>query len=85
MKHIRLSSLLREEKETNTVSPPYMHSPDGFGCHVCRFYYKEVGKHMCSSVDYIKHMGTNELIDQQGNQIEDPKKWCSNWFLPNEK
>jgi hypothetical protein len=27
-------------------------------------------------------MKTNELIDEEGNQIKDPSKWCSNWFLP---
>jgi hypothetical protein len=30
-------------------------------------------------------MGTAELIDNEGNQIKDPSKWCSNWFLPKEK
>ena len=82
---IKLSRLIKEQEDNNQVSPPYMHSPDGFGCHVCRFYHKKDGKHMCSSAFYKKHMGTEELVDQQGNQIEDPSKWCSNWFLPNEK
>jgi hypothetical protein len=29
-------------------------------------------------------MGTAELVDNEGNQIKDPSKWCSNWFLPKE-
>lgn len=82
---IKLSRLIKEQEDDNQVSPPYMYSPDGFGCHVCRFYYKEKDKHMCSSEHYKRHTGTHELIDEQGNQIEDPSKWCSNWFLPNEK
>jgi hypothetical protein len=30
-------------------------------------------------------MGTAELVDNEGNQIKDPSKWCSNWFLPKEE
>jgi hypothetical protein len=29
-------------------------------------------------------MGTAELVDNEGNQIKDPSKWCSNFFLPKE-
>ena len=29
--------------------------------------------------------GTAELVDNVGNQIKDPSKWCSNWFMPKEK
>ena len=63
-------------------SPAYMYSPVGFGCHVCKFYYVEDKKHMCGNSYYQKHMGTAELVDNEGNQIKDPSKWCSNWFLP---
>lgn len=76
---IKLSKILNEITEE---SPAYMYSPVGFGCHVCRFYYKEDNKHMCSSKKYQEYMGTSELIDNEGNQIKDPSKWCSNWFLP---
>jgi hypothetical protein len=30
-------------------------------------------------------MGTAELIDNDGNPIKDPSKWCSNWFLPKQE
>ncbi len=75
---IKLVNILSEVSE---VSPPYMYSPVGFGCHVCKFYYKQDDKHMCASTDYQEYMGTSELVDNDGNQIKDPSKWCSNWFL----
>ena len=28
---------------------------------------------------------TGELVDNEGNQIQDPSKWCSNWFLPKQE
>ena len=77
---IKLINLLNEEKQEQYV--PYMYSPVGFGCHVCRFYYKEDDKHMCSNKDYQAYKGTAELLDNEGNQIKDPSKWCSNWFKP---
>lgn len=77
---IRLTNILNEE--ATEKYPPYMYSPTGFGCHVCKFYYKEADKHMCSNAQYAKYQGTNELVDSEGNQIKDPSKWCSNWFKP---
>jgi hypothetical protein len=62
--------------------PPYMYSPIGFGCHVCKYYYVEDDKHMCSNKKYQEYKGTAELVDNEGNQIKDPSKWCSNWFMP---
>ena len=76
---IKLTDLINTE-ESEYV--PYMHSSIGFGCHVCRFYYEDGGKHYCGNEDYQEYKGTNELVDEQGNQIKDPSKWCSNWFLP---
>jgi len=64
--------------------PPYMFSPIGFGCHVCKYYYVEDEKHMCSNKQYQDYKGTAELVDDEGNQIKDPSKWCSNWFMPKE-
>jgi hypothetical protein len=77
---IKLIDILQEEKQEQYV--PYMYSSVGFGCHVCRFYYKEDDKHMCSNKDYQEYKGTAELLDNEGNQIKDPSKWCSNWFKP---
>ena len=76
---IKLLSLIKEEKEEYV---PYMFSPVGFGCHVCKFYYKEDGLHKCSNPDYKAYKGTEELVDEEGKQIKDPSKWCSNWFKP---
>ncbi len=75
---IKLTELLKEEEGYK----PYMFSPVGFGCHVCKFHFMEDGVHKCNNLDYIEYMGTEDLIDEQGNPIQDPSKWCSNWFLP---
>ena len=82
---IKLLDILNEAKEKEEKYLPYMYSPVGFGCHVCEYYYVEDGKHMCSNKQYQKYKGTNELVDDEGNQIKDPSKWCSNWFHPKEK
>lgn len=76
---MKLINLIREHQ---TEQKPYMYSAAGFGCHVCEYYYKRGGKHMCKSQDYIDYMGTEELVDAAGQPIEDPAKWCSNWFEP---
>jgi hypothetical protein len=77
---IRLVDLLQDKNEDSYK--PYMYSPVGFGCHVCKFHYQEDGVHKCNNTDYIDYMGTENLIDEEGNPVEDPSKWCSNWFLP---
>ena len=76
---IKLLSLLEAEEEQYV---PFMYSPVGFSCSVCKFYYKEDGLHKCSNSDYKAYKGTEELVDEEGNQIKDPTKWCSNWFKP---
>lgn len=76
---IKLSSLISEQKEEY---PPFMYSPIGFSCHVCEYYYKEGDKHKCRNEHYQEYRGTDELVDDKGNQIKDPSKWCSNWFHP---
>jgi hypothetical protein len=79
-KMIKLIDLLEGKQEEKY--PPYMYSPVGFGCHVCEYYYMEDKKHYCNNKEYQKYKGTNELVDDEGNQIKDPSKWCSNWFHP---
>ena len=77
-----LKTQLKEHSESEEYSP-YMFSPVGFGCNVCKYYYMEDDKHYCNNKNYQKYVGTNELIDPVTNeQIKDPSKWCSNWFLP---
>jgi hypothetical protein len=65
--------------------PPYMYSPVGFSCAVCAAHYIKDGKHMCNAPEYIAYKGTEELVDDNGNPITDPTKWCSNWFWPKGK
>lgn len=81
----RVNNCVPIKEEQSEKSPDYMYSSVGFGCHVCKFYYVENEKHMCSNTYYTEYKGTNELIDDEGNQIKDPSKWCSNWFIPKEK
>jgi hypothetical protein len=76
---------LKEQEGEDPEYLPYMYSPIGFGCHVCKFYYVENEKHMCSNKQYQEYKGTAELVDDEGNQIKDPSKWCSNWFMPKEE
>lgn len=76
---IKLVDLLKEEKEEY---PPYVYSPIGFSCAVCEYRYKEDGVHKCSNKHYQEYKGTENLIDEEGNPIKDPMKWCSNWFKP---
>lgn len=39
---------------------------------------------MCNNEHYIKLMKTEELLDPNTKQpIDDPSKYCSNWFMPN--
>ena len=79
-----LKNRLKEQEGEEPEYLPYMYSPIGFGCHVCKFHYIEDEKHMCSNKQYQGYKGTAELVDDEGNPIKDPSKWCSNWFLPKE-
>ena len=80
---IKLTDILKESQEDEY--PPYMYSPVGFSCNVCKYHYVDDEKHMCSNVHYQEYKNTNELVDDEGNPIKDPSKWCSNWFLPKEQ
>ena len=64
--------------------PPYMYSPVGFSCKVCKYlnFNKDEDKWACSNENYQQYAGTHYLLDNDGNPIKDPSKWCSNWFLP---
>jgi hypothetical protein len=85
---IKLLDLLKESPESEY--PPYMYSSVGFGCHVCKYHSLEEGKHICSNKYYQKYISEQfpdlenpaELVDNNGNPIKDPSKWCSNWFMP---
>jgi len=78
-----LKSRLNEEQEEQEY-PPYMYSPVGFSCKVCKFiaFNKDEDRWVCSNKNYQEYMGTHYLVDNNGEPIKDPSKWCSNWFMP---
>lgn len=83
---IKLIDILKENKGENP--PPFMYSPVGFSCAVCKYLTrnKDEDKWVCANKDYQDYMGTHYLIDPETKEsIEDPKKWCSNWFEPKTK
>lgn len=78
---------LNEEQEGEY--PPYMYSPVGFSCAVCKFlnYNKDEGKYTCANSKYQEYMGTHFLINPDTKEPitkEYLNKYCSNWFLPKE-
>ena len=85
------NDILNEETE-NSEYLPYMYSPVGFSCAVCKFvvFNKDEDRWTCSNSNYqdyqkskgIKESRAHYLLDNDGNPIKDPSKWCSNWFLP---
>ncbi len=83
---IKLQELLEDEKQQHSsFYSAYMHSKQGFGCHVCRYYYIEKGVHRCNNEEYIEYMGTEDLLTKRGgDKINDPSQYCSNWFKPND-
>ena len=83
-KEFNITEWILEQAKEKEEYLPYMYSPIGFGCHVCKYYYVEDEKHMCSNKQYQAYKGTAKLVDDKGNQIKDPSKWCSNWFMPKE-
>lgn len=79
---IKLKELLENGKEQYD---PYMYSKQGFGCHVCKYYYLKEGVHMCGNEHYQRYMGTDVLLTKKGGEpITDPSRYCSNWFKPND-
>jgi hypothetical protein len=57
---------------------PFMYSKDGFNCSNCKYYANKDGKHICNN-EYFEQWYGSEVMD-----IEDPTKWCSDWFEPKE-
>ena len=90
---IKLTDILNEVKGEQTY-PPYMYSERGFSCKVCKFvaFNKDEDRWTCGNSEFQKYQkskGIEEsrahyLLDNDGNPIKDPSKWCSNWFLPTE-
>ena len=48
---IKLIDILGEESQKESYVP-FMYSPVGFSCSVCRFFYNEDGKYKCKNKDY---------------------------------
>ena len=88
---IKLLEVLNESPQSSY--PPYMYSPVGFSCSVCKYHYIEDEKHKCKNKLYQEYISEQfpdledpaELVDNEGNPIKDPSKWCSNWFMPKGK
>jgi len=77
---ISLIKLLQEEIKGDITLPsnhqPFMYSPDGFSCAVCKYYSYENDQHICGN-QYYEAWNGNAVMD-----IKDPTKWCSDWFEP---
>jgi len=81
---IKLTDILKEHEEGEEY-PPYMYSSVGFGCHVCEYLArnKDEDRWVCTNKEYQEYMGTHYLIDPETKEpVEDPSKYCSNWFEP---
>ena len=80
----------RLEENGEGEYPPYMFSEEGFGCHVCKYVNFNKDRWTCGNSEYkeyqkskgIEESRAHYLLDNDGNPIKDPSKWCSNWFLP---
>jgi len=83
-------------QEDEGGSPPFMYSPAGFSCAVCEYLIrnKMEDRWVCANKDYQKYMESKGIAPNRshyllnpetGEPIEDPKKWCSNWFEPKSK
>lgn len=91
---IKLSDILLNEV-LEQESAPYMYSPVGFSCAVCKYlnYNKDESRWTCGNTqyqEYQKSRGVEEsrahyLLDENNQPIKDPSKWCSNWFQPKVK
>lgn len=81
---MKLANLLKEDVDSHV---PFMYSPVGFSCHVCKFLgrNKDEDRWTCSNPHYQEWAGTHYLNDANGNPIEDTTKYCSDWFEPKTK
>jgi hypothetical protein len=79
---IKLTQLLEHESEPK----PYMYSPVGFSCAVCKYlnFNKEEDTYTCGSTHYQEYAGTHILKGEDGKPLTKDllKKYCSNWFEP---
>ena len=59
----------------------------GSCCANCKWWVHKDNseEYHCINTYYQEWAGTHYLNDEKGQPIEDPKKWCSNWFEPKTK
>ena len=85
--------LLELLKEDEGGAAPFMYSPVGFSCAVCKYLVrnKDEDRWVCSNTSYQQYMESigvpssrsHYLLNPETKEpIEDPKNWCSNWFEP---
>ena len=81
---IKLANLLTEDTDGHV---PFMHSPIGFSCKMCKFlnFNKDESRYTCASTDYQEWAGTHFLVDENKKPITDVAHWCSDWFEPKGK
>jgi hypothetical protein len=88
---IKLTDILKEHE--GGEYPAFMYSEKGFSCAKCKYLIrnKEEDMWVCANDEYqnyMKSVGIPEnrahylLNPDNGQPIEDPNKWCSNWFIP---
>jgi hypothetical protein len=80
---IKLTDLIKEEIKGEVSYPsnhqPFMYSPKGFSCAVCKYYSYENDQHICGN-KYYETWNGSEVMD-----IKDPTQWCSDWFQPKQQ
>jgi len=76
---IKLADLIKEGEKPHV---PYMYSAQGFSCKTCKYYFLDNGIHKCDNSNYRAFTGTGTLVDEKQKPINDPSKWCSDWFEP---
>ena len=76
---IKLADLIKEGENAHV---PYMYSAQGFSCKTCKYYFLDNGIHKCDNSNYRAFTGTGTLVDEKQKPINDPSKWCSDWFEP---
>jgi|APCry1669189665_1035243.scaffolds.fasta_scaffold00037_8 hypothetical protein len=75
---ISLIKILQEENKGPIDLPsnhePFMYSEHGFSCAKCKYYHFTNDQHICGN-QYFQSWNGSGVMD-----IEDPNKWCSDWF-----
>ena len=68
-KEFNITEWILEQAKEKEEYPPYMYSPVGFSCAVCKYHYMEDDKHMCENKQYQEYKGTAEIVDDNGDKL----------------